>query len=140
MKVPTRPRRYGLQFNVTALIDIVFLLIIFFLAANHLVSRETQKEVELPRVEHQPDEAAAGSRIVVTIDQEQRLFVGGEEIDMENLAGRIAAGGAAHPDTFAVYIRAHRRTPFRVIRGIVTACAKAGVTRVYYAYTARTGE
>ena len=60
MRVPTRPRQPGIRFNITPLIDIVFLLIVFFLAATHLTQNEKLEAVELPEAsqnESEPDEA-----------------------------------------------------------------------------------
>jgi len=39
-------RKYG--FNMTPMIDVVFLLIIFFLVSSHLSRQESQLELELP--------------------------------------------------------------------------------------------
>ena len=41
-------RSRPIDFNMTPLIDVVFLLIIFFLVSSHLAQRETQQELALP--------------------------------------------------------------------------------------------
>ena len=43
MKVPTRTQDRGFAFNITPLIDVVFLLIIFFLISSALFSSGTYK-------------------------------------------------------------------------------------------------
>ena len=48
MRLPHYPRQRAIQLNMTPLIDVVFLLIIFFLVSSHLARQETQVELDLP--------------------------------------------------------------------------------------------
>ena len=48
MKIPTRTQDRGFAFNITPLIDVVFLLIIFFLVASHFIRNENVERIELP--------------------------------------------------------------------------------------------
>ena len=41
MRIPTRVRQLGVSLNLTPLIDIVFLLVIFFLVASHAARTES---------------------------------------------------------------------------------------------------
>ncbi|MCA9048548.1 MAG: biopolymer transporter ExbD, partial [Planctomycetaceae bacterium] len=40
VRIPSKVSRSELQFNITPLIDVVFLLIIFFLVASHFARSE----------------------------------------------------------------------------------------------------
>jgi len=55
MRVVSNLSRGSLGFNMTPMIDVVFLLIIFFLVSSHLAQQETQLELDLP-------EATSGTR------------------------------------------------------------------------------
>ena len=48
MRVPANISRGSLGFNMTPMIDVVFLLIIFFLVSSHLAQQEVQLELDLP--------------------------------------------------------------------------------------------
>ena len=48
MRSPTNLGRGSIGFNMTPMIDVVFLLIIFFLVSSHLAQQETQVTVDLP--------------------------------------------------------------------------------------------
>ncbi|MBM4074764.1 MAG: biopolymer transporter ExbD, partial [Planctomycetes bacterium] len=45
MRLPSTQIQRGLTFNITPLIDVVFLLIIFFLVASHFIRNETLEPV-----------------------------------------------------------------------------------------------
>ena len=137
MKVPTRKREHGLQFNITPLIDVVFLLIIFFLVASHFVRAENQESVDLPKAtqaDDQPDESP--NRLVVTVTADRQLHVGGRIVQFDELEQMIFAGGAADNgearNRFEVRIRGDRTVPYSVIEPIMLACARAGVTHVKF--------
>ncbi len=51
MKVPTQLNSGEVDFNMTPMIDVVFLLIIFFLVSTHLAKQEAQLELPLPVAE-----------------------------------------------------------------------------------------
>jgi biopolymer transport protein ExbD len=137
MKVPTRKREHGLQFNVTPLIDIVFLLIIFFLVASHFVRAENKESVDLPKATQADDQAEESpNRLVVTVTADHRLHVGGRVVSFDELEQMISEGGTTdNPDEghpFEVRIRGDKSVPYSVIEPIMLACARAGVTSLKY--------
>lgn len=136
MRIPTRNRKYGLRLAVTPLIDIVFLLIIFFLAASHFITSETREPVELAETAYADEERDSPRRLVITVTHDRRLLVGSTELDIDEVKRRITAGGARHKHEnarFEVRIRADRRVPYEAVQPILTACAAAGVPDVKFA-------
>ncbi len=132
MKIPTRERQRGLNFNITPLIDIVFLLIIFFLAASHLARSESLEAVELPHASQtQDDEDRTPRRLVVTVTRKQEMLVGGKQVDMQQIEQMILAGRNSNAgDRFEVRIRPDKRVPYRLVEPIMLACVRSGVTKV----------
>ena len=51
MHIPSYARSKEVGFNMTPMIDVVFLLIIFFLVSSHLAKQESQMEIDLPNTE-----------------------------------------------------------------------------------------
>ena len=134
MRIPTRKRRFGLQFNITPLIDIVFLLVIFFLVATHFVRSETLVEVDLPIASREQEtESEAAPRLVVTITADEQLHVGGNVVDLLAVEQMILIGADSDPQTFEVRVRADRTVPFREVEPILLACARAGVGNLKFA-------
>ncbi len=134
MKVPLRKRERGLHFNITPLIDIVFLLIIFFLAASHLARSETAQAVELPEASRQLEESQLPKRVVVTVTAEELYFVGGNEVLLPQLAELILKSKEdAGDEEMEVQIRADRTVPYRAVEPLMLACVEAGITKINWA-------
>ena len=134
MKPPVRARQRGLNVNLTPLIDIVFLLIIFFLAASHLAQSETAQAVELPEATPQDEEKQLPKRMVITITLAEQLFVAGNELSLPQLETLILqAKQDAGDEPIEVQIRSDRQVPYRVVEPVLLACVQAGITKVNFA-------
>lgn len=139
MRMPSRGRGAGLRFNLTPMIDVVFNLIIFFLAASHLARSETVEEVRLPEARlGQQEETEARKRLTVTISADGVFYVGSKSYELAQLAVLIQSeqqqgGDVAAASDLEVRIRTDRRVPYRLIEPILTYCAQAGVTKVKFA-------
>jgi biopolymer transport protein ExbD len=142
MRVPSNLSRAGLGFNMTPMIDVVFLLIIFFLLSSHLAQQEVQLELDLPRAAsgQRPEEEEI-RRVVINVLPEQhagkRIMVGGRLMRGEELAQLIdyesrRARGEAR-GRLEVRIRSDRKVPYRVVEPVMVACARAGVWKVTFA-------
>lgn len=136
MRLPSRGSGGGLKFNITPMIDVVFNLIIFFLAASHLARSEALEQVELPEAgTSQPEQAELQRRLIVTITADEKLRVSGSEYKLPQIEQLIVAerGDPAQGRDFEVRIRTDRRVPYRTIEPLLLACARAGVSKVKFA-------
>ena len=138
MRIPTRQREHGLRFNITPLIDVIFLLIIFFLAATHFVRSETTEPVDLPEA-LRPDEDTDEQprRLVVTVTADGELHVGGRTVGVEDIERMLHSGLEQHRADFEVRIRADRTARYHAVEPILLTCARAGVGRVKFAVRAK---
>ncbi|OHB80422.1 MAG: hypothetical protein A2V98_21020 [Planctomycetes bacterium RBG_16_64_12] len=145
MRAPSNLSRGSLSFNMTPMIDVVFLLIIFFLVSSHLARQETQLELDLP-------EAASGQRaqeddvrrVVVNVlglaRPEGRIQVGGQVMGADQLSELIRYESRTTAGKLEVRIRSDRRVPYRVIEPILLACQRGGVWNVTFAVVAGNGK
>ncbi|MAT14991.1 MAG: biopolymer transporter ExbD [Planctomyces sp.] len=130
MRIPTRDSRSGFEFNVTPLIDIVFLLVIFFLVASQLVQHDSAREVILPDADlAQEDSAAQPNRLTITVSENEEFSLGGRILSQIELLQIIAR---TEP-TGSVRFRTDKEVPFRLIEPLMHACAERGISDVSFA-------
>ena len=134
MKVPTRTQDRGFAFNITPLIDVVFLLIIFFLVASHFIRHEHVDRIELPLASEAREDEESPNRLVVTIIASGELSIGTTTIAPEEFEQRlqvlIAKHGVAATE---LRIRADRSVHYSNVEPMLITAAKNGVTKVRFA-------
>jgi biopolymer transport protein ExbD len=137
MRIARSAERPSLEFNMTPMIDVTFLLIIFFLVSSHLAHQETQLELPLPHAASgdKTDEEHA-RRVTVNVLGDGQLLLAGQPVDVDELGRRIGfeSRQAAEPGhELEVRIRCDRRAPYRAVEPILLACARSGVWNVTFA-------
>ncbi|MCA9090407.1 MAG: biopolymer transporter ExbD [Planctomycetaceae bacterium] len=130
MRVPVRPRSAGLEVNITPLIDVVFLLVIFFLVASHFARSEALEPVDLPTATQVAELQDPPRRLLVTILPDGSYHTGGRQVTLDDLEQMLAEGAGDDPASFAVHIRGDRTAHFEVVEALMTLCPRYGITQV----------
>jgi len=138
MRSPTNLSRGSVGFNMTPMIDVVFLLIIFFLVSSHLARQEVQLELDLPEAgTGQRGEEDETRRVVVNVLPEEkpggRIMVGGRLLAADALTDLIGYESRKSDGQLEVRIRSDRKVPYQVVEPVMIACARAGVWKVTFA-------
>ena len=133
MRIPTRTQDRGFTFNITPLIDVVFLLIIFFLVASHFIRNEHLERIDLPLASQGKDEAESASRLVITVLPTGQLLLGTTPITDTEFEQRLQQLVDKHgPTTTELRIRVDRTVPFNKVEPLLLTAARNSVTRVRF--------
>ena len=134
MKIPTRTMDRGFAFNITPLIDVVFLLIIFFLVASHFIRNENVERIELPFASQGDSDDESSNRLVVTVLASGELQHGTTSIEQEEFVQRLKDAIAKYGvGATELRIRADRSVVYSKVEPLLLAAARNGVTRVRFA-------
>ena len=136
MKALLRNRRGSIQPNMTPMIDVVFLLIIFFLVSSHLARQEVQAELDLPiAMSGEEDPQTEQPRITINLiatDGNYEIRLGSLPVAVEELSERLASEVARSSDHLEVRIRGDRNAPYKIVSPILAACARQGLWNVSF--------
>jgi len=114
--------------NLAPMIDVVLVLTIFFMCATKFSGDERKFDLELPQAEAAA--AITGGRPeIVEVDESGGLRLGGAEVAIEDLAGRLAELRTADPD-LAVLIRGAKTVAHGRMAEVYEACRVADVRQV----------
>ena len=134
MNIPRYKPYQKLGFNMTPMIDVVFLLIIFFLVSSHLAKQETQIELALPNAASAADDNFADKpRLTINIDADGSYSLAGRPIAAERLPEQFAAVREKEGGDVEVRIRGSRLAPYSAAEPIMIACTRAGIWDVSWA-------
>jgi len=143
MRLPdTFGQRSPFRFNITPMIDVVFLLIIFFLVASYFVRSEQSRPIVLPEAgQGKMDDQVSQNRVTITVEEDGSFSIGGQILPEAEVLSRIqelanlkdtAEGGNGEPE---VRIRSDRNAHFSEIRRLIEHCASNGIRAIRFAVT-----
>ncbi len=114
---------------MTPMIDVVFLLIIFFLVSSHLAKQETRLPVELPHASTALDDDLDVAPLTVNVDAQSRWHLAARPIEIESLreAFKDYHTNSSRP---AFRIRTDRGVPYQAIEPLLREAARVGITDV----------
>lgn len=127
-------RRSGphLAFNMTPLVDVVFLLIVFFIMTlnfSHLLIRK----IDLPLADRaEPERKRTPAELIITIQNDHSLFVGHNPVHLQGL-GEFLQARILNPDTATVTLRGDENLPYQTLQLIMEQVALSGVSRIHFA-------
>jgi biopolymer transport protein ExbD len=118
-----------IQLNLTPMIDVVFLLIIFFMVATKFTELERNIELELPQVASAGEAATPKAPLAVTVFADGRIELDGQHVDRAGLVAQLAAARQSSPDV-EVVLHGDASCPFQHVADTLAACHDAQVTQI----------
>ncbi len=120
----------GAAVELTPIIDMVFLLLIFFLVATTFHQTEREMQIALPHAAHGGPISAAMRDIVINVDREGTIILNGAVISPEDLQQRIIQAVQQNPEQ-KVTVRGDRDAPYQHVARVLDLCKGAGVQQPY---------
>ena len=115
--------------NLTSLIDVVFLLLVFFMVATTFLDPERQLDLDLPRAESGSEREAPPEELVLHVFRDGRVALEGRDVDDEQLRSALERAARSAPET-PVTIRGDARVEHARIVAVMDACALAGLSNL----------
>ena len=131
--IEMQQEKEDLQLNMAPMIDMIFLLIIFFLTATTFTEREREQDVLLPS-NRNPGSLSRNmdNNIIINVKQDGALFVLGEKISAEQLVGMLRQRKTELEKKkvkLKVQIRPDKRVIYGGVAAALAAAEKAGITK-----------
>ena len=120
-----RPR-YGVQAPLTSLIDIVFLLLVYFLLTTNFMVDEGI-DVKLPQAQASKQQTQV--EITVYVDEQERTFLANKQLSLDELFNRLKTL-LAKSDNGLVVIKADRRVVLNKAVAVMDVAKAAGAKRL----------
>jgi biopolymer transport protein ExbD len=119
------------SFQMAPLIDVVFLLIIFFMVAADM-SQQERVNVNIPVASHSVRPQDPSGRGTVTVKENGDIYAGTELVRPEQLSDLARLRLKENPN-FKLFLRADKRTPHEHVREVMRVMAEAGVSDIVFA-------
>ena len=112
--------------NLTPMIDIVFLLIIFFMVGTKFTELERKIGLQVPEVTELGALTPAPEKRVVNVYQDGQISLDRETVTLNELTNRLANTRSQYKD-LSVLIRGDAAGTFQRVAEVLAACKQAGI-------------
>lgn len=114
--------------SMTPLIDVVFLLLIFFLVASRLSEEDRVLDIPLPSAANAMPITEQPQELIVNIDERGVLYVNSKYMQTDEFEQLLLGAVADNPVGQSVIIRADRSVALQTPVDVMDICLKCGAT------------
>ena len=119
-------------FQIAPMVDIVFLLLIFFLVTWNFSRNETELEVKVPKAREGKETRRAVGEVILNIKSDGTVVMNRRSMDSTALLETLTKIVSLYPDQ-AVILRADENTDYRHVVDVLDACRRANIWNVAFA-------
>ena len=119
-------------FPLAPMIDVVFLLLIFFIATMQFSQSERELEVSVPVAEEGADARQTVGEIIVNVKEDGEVLVDNAVMTQAQLFEKLQRISAIHPNQ-AIRIRGDGQVEYQKIVEVIDVCQKAGIPNISFA-------
>ena len=113
--------------NLTSMIDVVFLLIIFFMVGTQFTNSERQIDLQLADVGELKPMVAPPDQRVISVNEFGQCHLDGQPVSIEQLTQQLNALRARYPG-IRVVVRADQKVALQHVAAASAAAQRAGIT------------
>ncbi len=131
MKLEQREIGEDLELDMSPMIDMVFLLLIFFIVASQIVDEKPKVSIPTAAYAKVPEDTTG--RLMITVRQDEKMFIGSDSDPktIDQVRDRIEMEIEADPE-MRVLIRSDGDTKYEVNERVTLACAEVGAQDIIY--------
>ncbi|MDT8446828.1 MAG: biopolymer transporter ExbD [bacterium] len=115
------------EINVTPFVDVLLVLVVVLLVASPILER--QIKIDLPKEQLKERSVKADRRLIVTLDDKGRTYLGRKRLKEEELFNQVGLWLAEHPGD-RVNLRASRKVRYEQVTHLMARLKQAGAERV----------
>src|ERR1700720_442092 len=120
-----RTQRSLADINVNPLVDVVLVLLIIFMLTAPVL--QSGIDVNVPKTKTVKE--ITEERMVITIDRQQRVFLGSDPITINQIGDKLRAK-LRDPGRQSIFLRSDEDVPFGAFATVMDAVKSAGITNV----------
>ncbi|MEX2580956.1 MAG: biopolymer transporter ExbD [Verrucomicrobiales bacterium] len=124
----------GAELELAPMIDVVFLLLIFFIVTWQFARFERDMDISVPAAEEAEDQDRQAGEIIVNVRSDGSIILNGLAVTEDELLSKLQAISEAYPDQ-AVILRGASDADFQSIINVLDEIKKAGIWNVAFATT-----
>ena len=126
MKFSRNGRSKPAALALTSMLDVIFLLLCFFVTASVFSQWESEISIQLPSARSADEPDRLPGEIIANVSKDGTVRVNGAPLSLDELGARLSRIAKFYPGQ-AVILRADRDTRYESLVKVIDTCREAGV-------------
>ena len=118
-------------FQLAPMIDMTFLLLIFFMVTTKISKEQVKVDIKLPTAANATIPSDLSNRDIISIDGEGNYHIGQRLSDKKELTAYLKERFKITPP-LRIYVRADKNTPGKQIKELMRIASEAGAVNVIF--------
>lgn len=119
--------------QLAPLVDVLFLLVIFFAVTSHYAKNEQVMDISVPAADESKDKESRNvGEIIVNIKLDGEIIVNGQTHTEEELLTKLRNIATIYKDQ-AVILRGDENVDYKHVMNVLNTCQKAGIWNIAFA-------
>ena len=132
MKLRRRPEPNVLGFQIAPMVDILLVLLCFFIVTWSFARKENELDVKVPNAESAKESNPVVNQTVLNVKSDGTVVWNRKPIALPDLTLKLKELSGIFPD-YAIIVRGDERTPYHYIVAVLDTCRAAGIWNVAFA-------
>lgn len=130
MKLP-RKAEDEVGFQLAPMIDMTFLLLVFFMVTTKISKEQIKVDIRLPVASNAIIPKDVSNRDIISIDGAGEYWIGQRMVDKKELGSYLKQRFIDYPP-LKIYVRADSQTPGRKIKEFMKIASEAGAINIIF--------
>ena len=132
MKLRRRAEPHVLGFQIAPMVDILLVLLCFFIVTWSFARKENELDVKVPSAENAKESNPIVNQTVLNVKADGTVVWNRKPMALPDLALKLKELSGLFPD-YAIIVRGDERVPFRYIAAVLDTCREANIWNVAFA-------
>src|SRR5580693_10433757 len=124
MKLRRRAEPHVLGFQIAPMVDILLVLLCFFIVTWSFARKENELDVKVPSAQNTKETNSVLNQTVLNVKADGSVVWNRKQISLPDLTEKLKQLSGIYPD-YAIIVRGDERVPFQFIAAVLDTCRAA---------------
>jgi len=121
-----------LGFQIAPMVDILLVLLVFFIVTWNFALTENELDVKVPTASAAKEQQPVANQTVLNVRKNGTVVMNRKELTLDELRTKLAGLAGLYPD-YAIIIRGDKQLPFDNLMAVMDICRQANIWNVAFA-------
>ena len=131
MKFRSRPQPHVHGFQIAPMVDVLLVLLCFFILTWNFARKEMELSVKVPTAEHGEEPVLDVNQTVLNLKADGSLVMNTKAVTYDELGEKMAALAKINPD-YAIILRGDESVQYKYVAKVLDVCRGAGIWNVAF--------